>query len=251
MSVLFFSIFALLTITPSIRKDMASEYITNCMLCGINTEIFSALNKDELRKIDNHRVSIRYNPGEIIFKQGTPCHSFVCVTTGLVKLYLEHHHNSNLIIGLMRPINYIFEPGFFIDQHHHFTALAAEETTACLIDFNVMKDLVFSNQAFSYDFIQRISRQALGLFRRISSCTHKHVYGKVADTLLYLQPNIYKENPFVLSLSRQDLADLSGITKESVIRVLKKFQDDGIVSINGDQVEIFDRERLEVISVKG
>lgn len=114
-----------------------------------------------------------------------------------------------------------------------------------------MKDLVLSNQAFSFDFIQRISRQALGLFDRISSCTHKHVYGKVADTLLYLHPKIYPENPFHLSLCRQDLADLSGITKESVIRVLKKFQDEGIISINGDQVEIYDLERLKVISVKG
>lgn len=237
---------------PKIDKtDMAQEYHNNCSLCGRNSEVFKDLDKDELKKIDSHRVSIRYKPGEIIFKQGTPCYNFICITQGLVKLYIEHQRNRNLIIGLMRPVNYIYEPGFFVDKHHHFTALAAEETTACLIDINVMKELFFSNQAFSYDFIQRISRQALGLFDRISSCTHKHVFGKVADTLLYLHPKIYPENPFYLSLCRQDLADLSGITKESVIRVLKKFQEEGIISINGDQIEIFDRERLEVISDKG
>lgn len=224
---------------------------SHCLLCSERSGIFKSLGEEQLEQVNRNKVSIRYKAGEMIFKQSTPCYNFVCITSGLVKLYIEHEDDKNLIIGMMRPVNYIFDPGFFVDQQHHVSAMAVEDTTACLVDIQVMKDLVFSNPKFSLDFIHRISRQALSLFDRISSCTHKHVYGKVADALLYLHPRIYPGNPFTLSICRQDLADLSGITKESVIRVLKKFKDDRVITLEGNEMEILDKERLRLISRKG
>jgi CRP/FNR family transcriptional regulator, polysaccharide utilization system transcription regulator len=231
---------------------MAIQQLENtCLACKKSSDIFNVLNEKELEKIDCQKVSIKYKPGEIIFKQGAPANFFVCVTSGLVKLYIEHQNSRNLIIGLTRPINYIFEPGPFVDLHHHVTAVACEETTTCLIDVKVMKELIVSNPAFANEFIKKISIQAVRLFDRISSCTQKHVYGRVADTLLYLHPGIYVENPFELSVSRQDLADLSGMTKESIIRVLKKFKEDDIIVLEGNHIKVNDREKLEVISKKG
>lgn len=223
----------------------------NCMKCRESSDIFNVLGTDDLRKIDEHRIRLSFKAGEVIFKQGAPCHNFVCITSGLVKLYLEHQNDRNSIIGLVRPVNYIFEPGFFVDQVHHFTAVAAENSTACLISIGVMKELILENPLFANEFIKKISSQALGLFGRISSCTQKHVYGRVADTLLYLNPEIYSENPFELTISRQDLADLSGMTKESLIRVMKKFKDDGIISLDGNKMEILNRKNLEIVSMKG
>jgi CRP/FNR family transcriptional regulator, polysaccharide utilization system transcription regulator len=230
---------------------MTENINSTCLVCKKSSDIFKVLTEDELNRIDCHKASITYKPGEIIFKQGAPSNFFVCVTSGLVKLYIEHQNSRNLIIGLARPINYIFEPGPFVDQRHTLTAVACEETTTCLIDVGIMKDLIRTNSCFADEFIRKISLQALKLFNRISSGTQKHVYGKVADTFLYLYPGVYNENPFNLSLSRQDLADMSGITKESLIRVLKKFRDDNIVNVNGNSVEIIDSGKLDFISRKG
>ncbi len=230
---------------------MAVLLDTKCLVCKKSSDIFNVLKESELEKIDCNKASIIYKPGEIIFKQGAPANYFVCVTSGLVKLYIEHVNSRNLIVGLTRPINYIFEPGPFVDHHHHVTAVACEETSACLIDEKVMKQLIKTNTEFANEFIKKISLQSVSLFNRISSCTQKHVYGRVADTLLYLYPGIYNTNPFLLSLTRQDLADLSGMTKESLIRVLKKFKDDNIINIEGNKLEIINRNNLEEIARKG
>jgi CRP/FNR family transcriptional regulator, polysaccharide utilization system transcription regulator len=230
---------------------MALEIHNTCLACKKSSDIFNVLRPFEIEKIDCHKASVQYKPGEIIFKQGAPANFFVCVTSGLVKLYIEHQNSRNLIIGLTRPINYIFEPGPFVDLHHHVTAVACEETTACLIDAKVMKELISTNTEFANEFIKKISFQAVRLFDRISSSTQKHVYGRVADTLLYLHPGIYSENPFELSLSRQDLADLSGMTKESLIRVMKKFKEENILLLEGNHIEIMNHQKLEVIARKG
>lgn len=223
----------------------------NCLSCRRRADVFSALNDGELSQIDCHRVSIRYKAGEIIFKQGTPCHNVVCVTSGLVKLFIEHASSSNLIIGLAKPIEYIFVPGVYVDQHHHFTAEACEETTACIIDLPVMNELMRSNPDFAMEIIKKISMQSINLYDRLSGQTHKQVFGRVAETLLYLSTSIYKKNPFTLTLSRQDLADMTGMTKESFIRVLKKFKEDQIITIEGNNLEILNIPMLEKIKVNG
>ncbi|MBE0638872.1 MAG: Crp/Fnr family transcriptional regulator [Bacteroidales bacterium] len=223
----------------------------NCLVCSRRADVFRALNENEIAQIDCHRVTIRFKPGEILFKQGTPCHNLVCVTSGLVKLFVEHNNSSNLIIGLAKPVEYIFVPGIYIDQRHHFTAEACEETTACIIDLPVMNELMRTNPDFSLEVIKKISQQSINLYDRLSGQTHKHVYGRVAETLLYLSNSIYKQNPFKLTLSRQDLADMTGMTKESFIRVLKKFKEDEIVTSEGNHLEIINFPMLEKISVNG
>ncbi len=232
-------------------RNMTVVLSNTCLACKQPADVFNALTVDEVEKIDCNKSSVDYKPGEIIFKQGAPANSFVCVTSGLVKLYKEHHPGSNLVIGLTKPVNYIFEPGPFVNHHHHITAVACEYTTACLIDAHVVKDLISTNPHFASEIIKKISFLTVSLFNRISSCTQKHVYGRVADTLLYLYPGIYPNNPFEIALSRQDLADMSGMTKESIIRVLKKFKEDNIIQLEGNTMQIIDREKLEFISVKG
>jgi len=230
---------------------MSKVIETNCLACRNRADIFNSLSIHELEKVDCQRVSIHYNRGEVIFKQDAPCYNFICITSGLVKIYLEHDNRHNVILGLIRPINYIFEPGAFVDQRHHFSAVACEETNACLIDINLMQDLIKTNPGFANEFIKKISIQAISLFSKISSNAQKHVFGRMADILLYLNSEIYPNNPFELTISRQDLADLSGMTKESAIRVLKKFKDDNIIALSNNRLEILNRQLLESISKTG
>ena len=62
---------------------------SSCLHCKKRSDIFGTLSDEELGRVDMCRVNMRYHAGEIIFKQGSPCYDFVCVTTGLVKLYIE------------------------------------------------------------------------------------------------------------------------------------------------------------------
>lgn len=230
---------------------MAEVINRSCLSCLSRADIFLSLKNEELTEINCNRVSVRYNAGEVIFKQGTPCHDLVCVTSGLVKLLIETSNRHNLIFGLVKPIEYIFTPGVFVDHRHHFTAIASEETTACIVDLNVMKQLMKNNPDLSLGIISKVSKQAIDMFDKLSVHNHKHVYGRVAGCLIYLQSKIHNQNPFEITLSRQDLADMTGMTKESFIRVLKKFKDDNLINLNGNELEIINYPMLEKISNNG
>lgn len=229
-----------------------SKIIThNCLNCLHRSDVFADLNEQELGHINTCRVSMHYNAGELLFKQGSPCHEFVCVTSGLVKLFIEAEDDKRIIIGFARPVDYIFVPGAYVDQRHHFTGIACEETTVCLVSTHVIQNLVSTNQKFANDFIAKISHQAINLCHQISSITHKQIPGRVADTLLRLSQTVYKKNPFTSCLSRQDLADMSGMTKESVVRALRSFKDDNLIYVDGNTFHLLNIPMLEMISKNG
>lgn len=75
--------------------------------------------------------------------------------------------------------------------------------------------------------------------------------GRIADALIFLHDEIYCRNPFLMSISRQDLADLTAMSKENVIRMLKKFKDQGLIRMEGNLVEILDKKGLSRIGITG
>jgi CRP/FNR family transcriptional regulator len=222
----------------------------NCIHCNCQAQIFKNLGPLELELINSSRFQVDYKSGEVIFKQGTPSPYFVCITSGLAKIYIEGY-GKNLILGLVKPVDYIFGPGIYVDNRHYYSASAVEDSTACLVDALVFKKLIRENPDFAEEFLKRISLQTIINFNQLLGLTQKQMPGRIADALFYLFEKIYCKNPFELTISRQDLADLSGMSKESAIRILKDFKEEGILTVQGNNVEILNLKLLRQISETG
>jgi CRP/FNR family transcriptional regulator, polysaccharide utilization system transcription regulator len=205
----------------------------------------------ELEVLNETRVEVNFKAGEMIFKQGTPSPYFLCLTAGLAKIYIEGFNGRNLILGIIKPVEYILGPGVYVDNRHHYSAVAVTDSSACLIDILAFKSIIRSNPDFAEEFIRRVSLQAIFNFDQVISLTQKQMPGRIADVLLYLKDKVYESNPFAMSLSRQDIADMSGMSKESAIRILKDFKDEGIIKIDGSRVEITNETQLAKISQTG
>jgi len=225
-------------------------FFLNCADCNCKSFIFKSLKNEELEQINTGRFHVAYKAGEIMFKQGTPSSHFICVTSGLTKIYIEGY-GKNLILALVKPVDYIFGPGVYLDNKHYYSASAVEDTTACLVDTSIFKKLIRSNPDFAEDFIKRTSAQTLFNFEQVISLTQKQMHGRIADALFYLSEKIYCTNPFNMTISRQDLADISGMSKESAIRILKEFKEEGILTVDGNIFEILNIKQLKQISETG
>ena len=81
--------------------------------------------------------------------------------------------------------------------------------------------------------------------------SQKQMHGRIADALIYLTSEIYKSATIGSEISRQDMADYTGMTKDSAIRILKEFERDLIINLAGRKIEVVDTARLEDISSKG
>ena len=77
------------------------------------------------------------------------------------------------------------------------------------------------------------------------------MHGRIADAFIFLMDEIYGRNPFILTISRQDMADLTAMSKENVIRVMKVFKDQDLIRVEGNLIEILNKKELIRIGATG
>jgi CRP-like cAMP-binding protein len=222
--------------------------------CSINPRIcrgFEMLTKDELEYLEENSVRVTYNKGEILCKQGVMVSSVMYIETGLAKVYLDDGVNS--LVLKMIPDNNMLGLASVTEEFntHQYSAMAYIETEVIQVDVKAFKELIKRNAEFAKEIIDVLSSNSVQIYGRFFCITHKQSYGRLADILLCLTDRIFKRCDFHLPLSRQDLAELTGMSSETVIRTLKKFEAEGLLQINGKKFEVLDYERLQQISEKG
>ena len=224
-----------------------------CKNCFIENQhnIFKSLTDNQLEFLVTGKQQIVYNPGETIIKQNTTSTYVVCIKEGLAKVYVEGVKDKNLLVKLVGKGDFITGGGFFNGNVQKFTISAITKITCCLIDSSKLSNLFSENNQFAIDILRHHTKQNNILLSKLVNLTQKYMPGRVADTLLYLHDEIYQTNPFKINLSRQDLADMSNMTKESLVRILQQFKESKLLRTQGSTIEILDKDSLLSISKNG
>jgi CRP-like cAMP-binding protein len=89
------------------------------------------------------------------------------------------------------------------------------------------------------------------LFGTIHNLVYKQMNGRMADTLLYLEGLKSEYIDIFQLLNRKDIADFSGITTESALKLLKSFEKDGLIRLHEKDITITDPSKLLELSRKG
>jgi len=219
--------------------------------CEAQPVFFNSLSNEQLKSIHENRFVVHFKAGETIFKQGGTLTHIIYIIEGKTKVLLEGSNSQIILLSILKQPDIIGGPGFNTDYRHHFSVVALEDTETCFIDINLFKRLVLSNQPFAINLIAHLNYRIIDLFDKLKSLTHKHMNGRLADTLIYLSEVVYQSSEFTTRLSRSDIADMSSMTNESATRTLKKFKDDGIISYKGNNFKIIKKDVLSNISKKG
>ena len=220
----------------------------NCISCECKSPLFRFLSDEELNMVQQNRINVVFKPGETIRKQGTVMTHVISVNRGLAKLYLEGIEQRNAILRLVKPTNFIGGPGIYLDLMHHYTVTALVESSVCFIDIQVFKKIIKQNILFAGEFMKDFSRNTLSVYNRLISLTQKQMPGRMSDTLIYLFDDIFESDKFPMLVSKQDLADLSAMSKDSAMKVLREFQKEGLIRITDHAMEILDAGALKKIS---
>jgi CRP/FNR family transcriptional regulator, polysaccharide utilization system transcription regulator len=223
----------------------------DCVSCNFRSEMFNFLSRDELELVNRNKSTIRFRKGETIRKQGTVMTHVISVNSGLAKIFLEVPNRHQTILRIVKPTHFIGGPGIYLDQIHHYSVSAMVDTTVCFIDMKVFKSILHRNDRFSEEFMKDFSRNTLSVYERLVNHTYKEIPGRMAETLLYLSDSVYESTRFNSHLSKQELADISGMSYDSCVKILREFQHDGIIMLKNNELEILNLEGLRNISKLG
>ena len=220
----------------------------DCKDCTRKCPSFSVLSESELDALNDTRTEVKFKKGEIIYKQGTPLSHLVIVHSGYGKIYMESSKGRNLILCYTRPYDLNGGVGIFIDKRHHSSLMAVTDCGACFIDINAFNTVLQSNQAFREAYLKEHSKRVLHIYNQFTVLTQKNMEGRMAESILYLGDQIFN-NGSITYISKQDLADLTAMTRESAIRVLKGFKEEGLIDLVDHTINILDKKALEQITL--
>jgi len=229
-------------------KDCIHYGTCTICCCESTPSIFKKLTTTEFNELHSERKEVVFKEGEVIFKQGTALTHIACFRVGLAKVYYERPEGSNMLVNIVGPGRICGCMGMYTDNMHHLTVQALTDVNICLISIKDIESVVMKSKEMAVELITISNENIIQYTNKLANLTYKSMSGRVADVLLYLQKDIYKSNTFTLNLSRQDLADLAAMTKESFIRTLKELKDSGIIKVNRNSVDIIDLVALEKIS---
>jgi len=231
-----------------------AEFINhyNCLDCEhcLKVDPFSLLNENELESLNNSRLEVPFKKGEIIYKQGTPLTHIVIIHSGFGKIYIEGEKGKNLILNYTNKYDLNGGIGVFLDLRHHSSLMAVTDCEACFIEINAFKAALRTNSDFMEAYLKKHSQRILHIYHQFSILTQKNMEGRMAESIINLNDTV-SENGSIKNISKQDLAELTAMTKESAIRVLKEFKDDGFIEIVDHTITILDKKALQKIALYG
>ncbi|NOY36899.1 MAG: Crp/Fnr family transcriptional regulator [Chlorobi bacterium] len=222
-----------------------------CRKCPYQSELYKMLTDTQLDAIDAHRVEMSYEAGEVIVKQGTSCTHVISFVDGLAKMHISTPAGRNLILRFIRPKEFIAATPLKKETRYRFSITAVEHTRICLIDVDVIRELVKQNKDFSLGILDHFHQHLLAMMNKLVSFYQKQHIGRLAESLLYLSDEVYRKNPMDLSITKSEIAELAGISKENCFRLMHSLQDDKIIRVNKRYIEILDRARLNLYSLNG
>ncbi len=213
---------------------------------------FKQLTNDQLIKVDRHRSEVKFKKGEILCKQGAFMSYMMFVREGLIKIYLESDEHPT-IVAVETNGHFIGLPSIFSSNEpvYPYTIEALTDTEVCQVSIDLFKEFCAENHQFSTEIIKMLSKEVMKGYDNMFNLTQRQIRGRFAELILHLKRNIYHATDIDLTINRKDMADLISTSPESISRLIKEFNSEGILHFHGNHLRILDQEKLNYITQVG
>jgi CRP/FNR family transcriptional regulator len=225
--------------------------IDDCVLGGLNAPCFANLMPEEIELVKDSKIQVQFRKGESLTKQGAFASSVLFIVEGLARQYIVGDTNRDFNLRIIRGGEFIGLSAAFSKHTYDYSAVALKDTLVCLIEKDAIAGLIKSNGNFAYGLINRYYENDSSLYDTIRSMMYKQMHGRLADVLLYLDIMKYNNESIFGYLSRKEIADFAGLSTESTVKLLKVFEQDGIIKLVDKDIKVLKSENLIEISRRG
>ncbi|WP_235296433.1 response regulator [Portibacter marinus] len=209
---------------------------------GLKTFFNEAKAEQALEKLSENREERRFNKKALIYEEGQYPKYLFHIIEGHVKTYQTSELGKDLINNLYGPGDFFGYVPILANETYQENALAQEDTIVTLIPVKDFRLLLFNSRDFAAKFISMLATHASHSEQQLLEIAYSSMRKKLANALLSVSK---KSNSDEFSVSREDLASLTGAAKETVIRTLSDFKSEKIIKVDGSEIKILDKEKLK------
>ncbi len=216
-------------------------------LAGLNELMYTVGNKKTLEDLANESNSNTFKKKQVIYKEGAHPHYLYFILSGKVKTFKTHDDGKDLVMDLYSEGDFFGYVTLLEGGTYKETAETIEETELAFIPKKDFEDLVNSNPNISKKFIGLLAKNLVDKEKQLLGIAYNTLRKKVAEALVSMQKkyHINKKEPYLIDISRDDLATIAGTATESLIRTLSDFKSENLIDIKSGKVVITNDKKLE------
>jgi len=216
------------------------------------TPIFSRLSPADRRTVAEVARVQQFRKGETIFEQESPSDAFYAITSGRVKIFKMMPSGRDLILEVFGPGDPLGAVAAYMDRPFPASAMALEDTTCVIIPRQAFFRLIETNPSLVRGLLLGLTTRLVELTNRLVELTGGRIEPRFARLFLKLASEMGRAErggTFIpLALSRQELADMTGTTIETCIRIMSRWNKEAVVRTEPDGFVVLGRGDLERLS---
>lgn len=216
--------------------------------------IFHRLKPEDRGRIAAVSRVATYARGAAIFSEGDPSDCFYVVIAGRVKISKSTPSGKELILEIFGAGDPLGAVAVYEGFPFPATAVALEETTCVLIPRQAFFGLLETHPTLVRGFLLGLTTRLVELTNRLADLTGTRVESRLARLFLKMAEQSGRSDPrgelIPGVLSRQELADLTGTTIETAIRIMSRWHKQHLVHTEKDGFVIVDRHALEGLAAE-
>lgn len=229
--------------------DDGDEY-RFCTTCAFSS-VCLAQGYDKTALRDLHCLVEHVGPfhdGEHVFREGEPFNAIAAVRAGTVKTYVTDPAGREQVLGFFLP-GEVIGLNAIHQAKYPCNAVALDTVTLCRFSFPMMATLAQRMPGLQ-TLLFRLLSQDIGKAALLAgdySADERMAAFLVTFSRRYAARG-FSPTRFALTMARTDIANYLRLAAETISRVLRRFQDEGLIQVDRREVELLDRPRLEALA---
>lgn len=221
-------------------------------------ELFSSLSNEQLDVIAQVALEKTYSKEEtIILEDDDSYQAFFLIASGEVKVYMTGTDGRETILALLGKGDFFGEMSLLDGEPRSASVRSVVSANLLIIRREDFLQQIAKFPDLAMSLLMELSRRLRKANKQIGSLALLTVYGRVAGTLLNLMEErgvrIHTDSGKMVTVIRnrptqQQMAEMSGTTRETVSRVLSSLQKKGFITMTGKDLFILQEEELKAKS---
>lgn len=181
--------------------------------------------------LDYNATIEKFDATEVILHEKKRANYYFQIKMGEVKMYNLNEQGKEFVQGIFYNGESFGEPPLFGDFKYPASAAAVKQTELFKLSKANLFELLTHNPEINLKFTKAMAKRLYykaTILKEISVHTPEH---RILALIDLLKKKYGSEAPFQVELTRQQIADLTGLRVETVIRAIKQLEQDGELNL--------------------
>ncbi|MGD8909878.1 MAG: helix-turn-helix domain-containing protein [Chromatiales bacterium] len=189
--------------------------------------------------------------GAILCESGQPFDAMYAVKSGSFKALLSDTHAGDRVVGFYFAGELIGVEGL-AEQRYATTVRALEASQVCVLHLDRLQQAGKSQQLIQKALIEMLSREVAQNQQMMAALVRQNAEQRLAAFLISLLHRLnchgFSSDQFTLRMSRSDIGSYLGLARETVSRLLTRFQRLDLILLRNKQLQLLDEDALRLIA---